>query len=139
MAAPAPGSPVHRPEDRPGSLGTQRWARLLPIAFITYSLAYLDRSNFSVGIAGGMKHDLHLDSGTSALIGASFFLGYFLFQVPGAMYAERRSVKRLIFWSLLAWGVLASVQGLLSSATASRSGSFSQAASSGRSSTFARK
>lgn len=118
MAAPASGSPVHRPEDRPGSLGTQRWARLLPIAFITYSLAYLDRSNFSVGIAGGMKHDLHLGSGTSALIGASFFLGYFLFQVPGAMYAERRSVKRLIFWSLLAWGVLASVQGLLSSATA---------------------
>lgn len=118
MAAPASGSPVHRPEDRPGSLGTQRWARLLPIAFVTYSLAYLDRSNFSVGIAGGMKSDLHLDSSVSALIGASFFLGYFLFQVPGAIYAERRSVKRLIFWSLLAWGVLASLQGLLSSATA---------------------
>src|SRR4051812_43182652 len=84
--------------------GRQRWARLLPIAFVTYSLAYLDRSNFSVGIAGGMKSDLGLHGGMSALIGASFFLGYFLFQVPGALYAERRSVKGLIFWSLIAWG-----------------------------------
>ncbi|WP_329255182.1 MFS transporter [Actinoallomurus sp. NBC_01490] len=118
MTASAPDSPL-RPIPRGQALpGRQRWVRLLPIAFVTYSLAYLDRSNFSVGIAGGMKSDLGLTGGTSALIGASFFLGYFLFQVPGAIYADRRSVKGLIFWSLLAWGVLASVQGLLSSATA---------------------
>lgn len=115
MTAPAPS---HRPLNPPGMAGRQRWARMLPIAFVTYSLAYLDRSNFSIGVAGGMKDDLGLHGSTSALIGASFFLGYFLFQVPGAIYAERRSVKTLIFWSLIAWGVLASAQGLLSSATA---------------------
>lgn len=98
-------------------IGTQRWSRLLPIVFITYSLAYLDRSNFSVGVAGGMKEDLAISSGISALIGAAFFLGYFLFQIPGAIYAERRSVKNLIFWSLILWGALATVQGLLHSAT----------------------
>ena len=37
----------------PGVLGTQRWKRLLPIVFITYSLAYLDRSNYSLAVAGG--------------------------------------------------------------------------------------
>ena len=100
------------------ALGHQRWARLIPIVFVTYSLAYLDRSNFSVGVAGGMADDLHITSGISALIGAAFFLGYFAFQIPGAVYAERRSVRSLIFWSLLAWGVLASVQGLLSSPAA---------------------
>ncbi len=99
-----------------GVIGTQRWSRLLPITFITYSLAYLDRSNFSIGIAGGMQQDLHISAAISALVGASFFLGYFLFQIPGALYAEKRSVRRLIFWSLIAWGVLASVQGLLTSA-----------------------
>jgi sugar phosphate permease len=94
--------------------GRQRWARLLPIVFVTYSLAYLDRSNYSIGVAGGMKHDLHITGGVAALLGALFFLGYFLFQIPGAIYAERRSVKKLIFWSLISWGVLASLQGVVS-------------------------
>lgn len=98
-------------------LGRQRWARLLPIAFVTYSLAYLDRSNFSIAVAGGLRDDLDLSGGLAAAVGAAFFLGYFLFQIPGALYAERRSVRSLIFWSLIAWGVLASAQGLVSSAT----------------------
>ncbi|HKU11332.1 MAG TPA: MFS transporter [Sinomonas sp.] len=97
------------------SPGRTRWARLLPISFVTYSLAYLDRSNYSIGVAGGMKTDLHLDAGVSALLGALFFLGYFLFQVPAGVYAERRSARNLIFWSLIAWGVLASLQGIGSS------------------------
>jgi sugar phosphate permease len=106
------------PEAAAGELGRQRWARVLPIVFVTYSLAYLDRTNYSVGIAGGMKEDLAITGSIASLIGAAFFLGYFLLQIPGAVYAERRSVKTLIFWSLIAWGVLASVQGLLDSAGA---------------------
>lgn len=101
-----------------GVIGTQRWSRLLPITFVTYSLAYLDRSNFSIGVAGGMQQDLNISAGISALIGAAFFLGYLMFQIPGAIYAEKRSVRTLIFWCLIAWGVLASVQGLLHSAVA---------------------
>lgn len=102
---------------RTSELGRQRWGRLLPIVFVTYSLAYLDRSNFSIAVAGGMQTDLKLTSAVSALIGAAFFLGYFALQIPGAMYAERGSVKRLIFWSLIAWGTLASLQGLISNVT----------------------
>lgn len=90
--------------------------RLLPVAFVTYSLAYLDRSNFSIAVAGGMRADLDISGAMSSLIGASFFLGYTLFQIPGTIYAERRSVRGLIFWCTLAWGALATVQGLLSSA-----------------------
>ncbi len=109
---------THRTIDSAGSaaLGRQRWARLLPVVFVTYSLAYLDRSNYSIAVAGGMKQDLGLTGSISALIGALFFLGYFLFQIPAAIYAEQRSVRRLVFWCLLAWGVLASLQGVLSSA-----------------------
>src|SRR5690349_766951 len=87
MSVPSPGG-VAAPT--PGALGTQRWRRLLPIVFVTYSLAYLDRSNYSLAVAGGMKDDLHITGGVSAFIGAAFFLGYFAFQVPGALYAERR-------------------------------------------------
>ncbi|MDQ0379794.1 MFS transporter [Amycolatopsis thermophila] len=99
------------------TLGRQRWLRLIPIVFVTYSLAYLDRSNFSIAAAGGMAEDLGITSSTSGLIGASFFAGYFLLQVPGVLYADRRSVRDLIFWSVLAWGALATLQGLLSSVT----------------------
>src|SRR6478752_7057150 len=90
-----------------------RWGRLVPVAFITYTFAYLDRSNYSIGAAGGLKHDLGLGPGASSLLGALFFLGYFLFQVPAGHYAEHRSVRRLMFWSLIAWGVLASAQGVV--------------------------
>lgn len=112
------GAPTGAAAAPPASeLGRQRWARLLPIAFVTYSLAYLDRSNYSIGVAGGMQDSLGIDGGAAALLGAVFFLGYFLFQIPGVLYAERRSVRSLIFWSTLAWGVLASVQGLLTNVT----------------------
>jgi hypothetical protein len=36
--------------------------RLILIAFITYSFAYLDRSNYSIGAAGGLTDRLHITS-----------------------------------------------------------------------------
>lgn len=92
----------------------QRWYRLIPIAFITYSLAYLDRANFGFAAAGGMAKDLNITASVSSLLGSLFFLGYFFFQIPGAMYAAERSAKKLIFWSLIAWGGLAMATGLIS-------------------------
>jgi sugar phosphate permease len=94
-------------------LNSDRWRRLIPIAFITYSFAYLDRSNYSIGSAGGLTDRLHISSTQSGLLGGLFFIGYFLFQVPAGTFAERRSVKSLLFWSLSAWGVLAALQGVV--------------------------
>ncbi len=90
-----------------------RWVRFLPIVFITYSLAYLDRANYGFGAAAGLAKDLNIDASKSALLGALFFLGYFFFQIPGASYAARRSAKRLVFWALIVWGILASLTGIL--------------------------
>lgn len=94
--------------------GTAHWKRLIPIAFVTYSLAYVDRANYSIGSAAGLAHDLGITGQQDALLGALFFLGYFLFQIPAAWYAESRSAKRLMFWSLLLWGVLAALTGVIS-------------------------
>ena len=84
---------------------TKRWWYIMPIVFITYSLAYLDRANFSFASAAGITEDLGITKGISSLLGALFFLGYFFFQIPGAIYAERRSVRKLIFICLILWGV----------------------------------
>lgn len=92
----------------------RRWLLIMPIVFITYSLAYLDRANFSFASAAGINDDLGITKGMSSLLGALFFLGYFFFQIPGAIYAERRSVKKLIFWCLILWGGCASLTGMVS-------------------------
>src|SRR5438874_3769200 len=91
----------------------RRWTVLLPVIFISYSLSYLDRANFSFGAAAGMATDLHISPAQSSLLGSLFLLGYFLFQIPGAVYAQKYSVKRLIFFGLIGWGVLASATGLI--------------------------
>lgn len=91
-----------------------RWYRIIPIAFITYSLAYLDRANFGFAAAGGMNEDLHISKATTSLLSSLFFLGYFFFQIPGAHYASHKSAKKLIFVSLILWGSLAAATGMVS-------------------------
>lgn len=95
-------------------IAPKRWWYIMPIVFITYSLAYLDRANFSFASAAGINDDLGITKGISSLLGALFFLGYFFFQIPGAMYAERRSVRKLIFVCLILWGGCASLTGMVS-------------------------
>lgn len=91
-----------------------RWYRLIPVVFITYSLAYLDRANFGFAAAGEMAKDLNITKGMSSLLGSLFFLGYFFFQIPGALYAAKKSAKKLIFWSLILWGACAAATGIIS-------------------------
>ncbi|MBJ9975696.1 MFS transporter [Pseudomonas sp. S75] len=96
------------------SLAPRRWWYLIPIVFITYSLAYLDRANYGFAAASGMADDLRITPALSSLLGALFFLGYFFFQIPGALYAQKGSVKKLIFASLILWGGLATLTGMVS-------------------------
>jgi len=90
-----------------------RWFFLMPAVFVTYSLAYLDRANYGFGAAAGMAQTLHISNSRSAFLGSLFFLGYFLFQVPGAAYARRKSATRLVFFALLSWGALAALTGVI--------------------------
>ena len=100
------------------NIAQARWYRIIPVVFITYSLAYLDRANFGFAAAGGMVEDLGITPGISSLLGSLFFLGYFFFQIPGAHYAAHKSAKKLIFWSLILWGGFATATGMVSSVSA---------------------
>ena len=90
-----------------------RWTRIIPVVFVTYSLAYLDRANFGFGAAAGMAQSLHIGGAQNSLLSAVFFLGYFAFQIPGAALASRRSARWLVFAALLAWGTLAALTGVI--------------------------
>ncbi len=98
----------------PAAADRSRWRRLIPIAFVTYSLAYLDRTNFGIATASGMAADLGINAEKSSLLGAMFFLGYFIFQVPGTVLAERVGIRALVFMCLLVWGAMASLSGWVS-------------------------
>jgi sugar phosphate permease len=98
--------------------GRARWWRVLPIVFVTYSLAYVDRANYGFAAAAGMAGELGISASTSALIGALFALGYCVFQIPGVAWAQRHSVKRLVFGCLLVWGLFATLTGVVSSVPA---------------------
>jgi sugar phosphate permease len=91
----------------------RRWTRILPAVLVTYSLAYLERANYALGAAAGLAASLHITQARSSLLAAAFFLGYFIFQVPGTAYAQRTSSKRLIFWALFCWGIFAGLTGVI--------------------------
>jgi sugar phosphate permease len=104
--------PVHRvPEPRKDL--RRRWVYLMPVVFITYSLAYLGRSNFGFGAAAGLAASLHITESRAAFLGSVFFVGYFVFQVPAASYARRKSAMKLIFFALLSWGILSGLTGVI--------------------------
>ncbi|TCW17573.1 sugar phosphate permease [Raoultella sp. BIGb0138] len=96
-------------------LSPRRWWFIMPVVFITYSLAFLDKANYSFAAAAGINDDLGISKGLSSLIGALFFLGYFLFQIPGGILAERTSVRKLLAFSLIVWGICATATGMVHS------------------------
>ncbi len=91
----------------------RRWLYLMPVVFVTYSLAYLGRSNFGFGAAAGLAQSLHITESRVAFLSSAFFLGYFLFQVPAATYATRRSATRLVFFALIGWGIFSGLTGVI--------------------------
>src|ERR1700758_4694510 len=112
-AAPGGGPPFKTtPPTRAAPPGRRRRWLLLAV-FITYSLAYLDRANYGFGAAAGMAKTLGITGSRNSLLGALFFLGYFFFQVPGIVAARRFSCTRLVAVSLLGWGTLAALTGVL--------------------------
>src|SRR5579863_7500435 len=83
---------------------TRRIARrLLPFLFVLYVIAFLDRVN--VGYAGlEMSRDLHFSDGVFGLGAGIFSIGYFLFEIPGALIVERWSARKWIARILVTWG-----------------------------------
>jgi sugar phosphate permease len=93
----------------------RRWFYLMPVVFVTYSLAYLGRSNFGFGAAAGLAKSLNITESRAAFLSSAFFLGYFLFQIPAAAYAVRKGATRLIFLALISWGIFSALTGVIRS------------------------
>jgi len=89
-----------------GERTTRRIARrLLPFLFVLYVIAFLDRVN--VGYAGlEMSRDLNFSDRVFGLGAGIFSIGYFLFEIPGALIVERWSARKWIARILVTWGLV---------------------------------
>ncbi len=80
--------------------------RLIPLLFVLYMIAYLDRVN--VGFAAlQMNQDLGFSSKIYGLGSGIFFLGYFLFEIPSNLILERIGARVWIARIVITWGVIA--------------------------------
>lgn len=79
--------------------------RLIPFILAVYCVNYLDRVN--VGFAAlTMNRDLSFSPAVFGFGAGIFFLGYFLFQVPGNVILQRVGTRYWMFCIMLAWGLI---------------------------------
>jgi MFS family permease len=97
------------------SIAQRRWRRILPVAFVMYTISYVDRTNVALALPS-MISDLHMDPMQAGGAVGIFFWGYLLLQIPGGYLAQRWSAKKVVSILLASWGICAVATGLISSA-----------------------
>jgi ACS family tartrate transporter-like MFS transporter len=91
--------------------------RFIPLAFVCYVIAYLDRVNVGF-VAGDLQHDLGLSAPTYGVAAGLFFLGYCVFEVPSNLILERVGARRWIARIMITWGIVAMATTFVGSAWA---------------------
>jgi MFS transporter, ACS family, tartrate transporter len=85
------------------------YRRLLPLCFISYVIAYVDRSNVAIAKLT-MARDLPgFDNAVIGFGAGIFFLGYFLLEIPGTLIVERWSARKWIARIMITWGITAAL------------------------------
>ena len=89
--------------------------RLMPVLFLGYTFAYLDRVN--IGFAKlGMQEELWFNDEVFAMASGIFFIGYFLFEVPGNILMHKVGARFWITRIMLTWGIISGLCAIASSA-----------------------
>jgi len=103
-------SPAVSPLDR---ARVKAYRRLLPLLFLCYVVAYIDRSNVSIAFKT-MKDDL--PGFNNKVLGTGFgifFIGYFLLEIPGTLIVEKWSARKWISRIMISWGIVAALTSMV--------------------------
>jgi MFS transporter, ACS family, tartrate transporter len=87
---------------------SQAYFRLLPLLFLGYAIAYVDRINISLA-ALRMTKDLPGFTNEVIGFGGIFFIGYFILEIPGTLLVERWSARKWICRIMVTWGFVAAL------------------------------
>jgi ACS family tartrate transporter-like MFS transporter len=85
------------------------YIQLLPLLFVSYAIAYVDRINVSLGQLRMSKDLPGFDEGVIGFGAGVFFLGYFLLEIPGTLIVERWSARKWISRIMISWGIVAAM------------------------------
>ena len=89
--------------------------RILPLLFLGYVLAFLDRIN--IGFAQiSMSRDLGLTPQQYGFGAAIFFAGYLIFQVPSNLLVEKFGARRSLSRIMIFWGLASAAMAFVGSA-----------------------
>lgn len=86
--------------------------RLLPLVFLLYVIAYIDRVNVAFANLR-MSADLGFGDRAFGLGVGVFYLSYVLFEIPGAVIVERWSARKWIARIMFSWGIVTILTGFV--------------------------
>jgi MFS transporter, ACS family, tartrate transporter len=87
--------------------------RLLPLCFLCYMVAYIDRVNVSLAKLTMVRDLKGFDSEVFGFGAGVFFLGYFLLEIPGTLIVERWSARKWVSRIMVSWGLVAASTALV--------------------------
>ena len=92
------------------------YLRLLPFAFVAYSLCYIYRINATfAGLT--MRGDLDMSASVYGFAVGTFYWGYFIFEVPSNLIMEKVGARLWIARIMITWGALAALTAWSTGAT----------------------
>ncbi len=89
------------------------YARLIPLLFASYVIAYVDRANVAFAKLTMSKDMPAFDNEVIGFGAGMFFLGYFLLEIPGTIIVERWSARKWISRIMITWGIVASLTAMV--------------------------
>ena len=100
-----PALPIAVPASEAAVYRKVAW-RIIPLLFVCYIAAYLDRVNVSFAKLQ-MQTDVPAISDTVFGLGTGiFFLGYFIFEVPSNILMEKLGARLWIARIMITWGII---------------------------------
>ena len=86
---------------------------MIPILFLVYLAAFLDRVNIANALTLGLPKDLHLKGNESNVALAIFFVPYVLFEIPSNILLKRFKPHVWLSVCIMAFGIVMLCQGFV--------------------------
>jgi len=91
------------------AVGRVKW-HLVPLLFVLYIINWMDRVNLGYA-ALTMNKELAISSAALGALGASFFISYFIFEVPSNMLLNRYGARKWLARIMVSWGIVTILTG----------------------------